>query len=85
MKDTDGTLRGILEDHFGLEPRDIVAESRIVEDLGADSLDVVELQMEIDEEFAIETTDEEYGKVKTYGELLELVTKQLRAVEVTAS
>lgn len=82
MKDTDGTLRAIIEQHFGLKARDIVEESRFIEDFKADSLDIVELQMEVDEEFAIETSDEEYEHVRTYGDLLKLVVEKN---EVTAS
>lgn len=63
----------ILSDQLDLDEAIIKPESRIIEDLGADSLDVVEIQMEIEDEFDILPTDDEIEKIKTVQELLELV------------
>jgi len=52
---------------------DIKMESRLVEDLGADSLDIVELIMEFEDEFEISLPDEEVAKMKTIGDAVKYI------------
>ena len=54
---------------------DVKIESRLVEDLGADSLDVVELIMAFEDEFNITLPDEEASKLKTIGDIVNFISK----------
>ena len=60
----------LLEDQFGKEESEIELSMDIAEDLGADSLDVVELLMSIEDEFSMEIPDEEIENIKTVGDLV---------------
>ena len=63
-------LTKIITDRLGVEPDQIVPDATFNEDLGADSLDLVELIMGIEEEFDIEIPDEDAEKLTTVGEAL---------------
>ena len=64
-------LKRIISDQLGVEPAEIVPEAKFTDDLGADSLDQVELVMAIEEEFEIEIPDEEAEKLTTFGDAVE--------------
>ena len=67
-------LCNILAEQFGVEPETIKPETTFVEDLGADSLDLVELMMSIEEEFDIgEISEQDAAKIKTVGDVLGLL------------
>lgn len=68
-------LRKIFVEHLGVEPDAVTREAGIINDLGADSLDTVELAMAIEEEFGIMISDEEWERVSTFGEALTLIQK----------
>ena len=63
-------LKEIITDRLGVEEDKIVPEASFVEDLGADSLDIVELIMGIEEEFDIEIPDEDAEKLTSVGEAM---------------
>ncbi|NLB84157.1 MAG: acyl carrier protein [Synergistaceae bacterium] len=63
-------LKEIIIDRLDVEEDQIVPEASFVEDLGADSLDIVELIMGIEEEFDIELPDEDAEKLTTVGEAM---------------
>ena len=63
-------LKEIIEDRLDVEEDQIVPEASFVEDLGADSLDIVELIMGIEEEFDIEIPDEDAEKLTSVGEAM---------------
>lgn len=63
-------IRAILCQQLDVEEEKITMESSITDDLGADSLDVVDLLMSIEDEFDIEIPDEEIENVKTVGDLV---------------
>lgn len=63
----------ILADQLGADAADMSMETNIAKDLGADSLDVVELLMAIDDEFGVEIPDEEIENIKTIGDLVEYI------------
>jgi acyl carrier protein len=63
-------LRDIIVDRLDVEEDQIVPEASFVEDLGADSLDIVELIMGIEEEFDIEIPDEDAEKLTSVGEAM---------------
>lgn len=60
----------LLADQFGKDSSEIELTMDIAEDLGADSLDVVELLMSIEDEFSMEIPDEEIENIKTVGDLV---------------
>lgn len=71
------SIRGILCNSLDRDPGQINPESRLVEDLGADSLDSVELVMALEDELGIEIDDSELDGVKTIGQLVEIVGAKL--------
>ena len=70
-------LQKILSDNLGIEPDEIRPEARFVEDLGADSLDVLELVMAIEEEFDIEIPEESLDGITTVQDAVDLIKKAL--------
>ena len=58
-------IQQIIADELDASPEKIVREARLVEDLGADSLSVIELVMSFEDEFGIQIPDEELEKIKT--------------------
>lgn len=63
-------VRQIIANQLDLDPASITMESGLIEDLRADSLDVVELVMDMEQEFDVEIPDEELPKVKTVGDIV---------------
>jgi acyl carrier protein len=63
-------IKSIIADQLGLDAGEITMESSFVDDLGADSLDIVELIMALEEEFEIEFPDEDAEKVSTVGDVV---------------
>lgn len=63
-------VKAILSDQFDAEEDSITMDTTIQEDLGADSLDVVDLLMTIEDEFEVEVPDEEIENIKTVGNLV---------------
>jgi len=68
MENLDAKLKTIIVDQLGVEEAKISDEANFVNDLGADSLDIVELVMAMEEEFDIEISDEDAEKIKTVGD-----------------
>ncbi len=66
-------VKELLANQFDMDPNDLSMETNIAVDLGADSLDVVELLTEIEDEFQIEIPDEEIENIKTIGDLTEYI------------
>lgn len=66
-------IRKILADQFNVEEETITAETNIQEDLGADSLDVVDVIMSLEDEFEFEVPDHEIENIKTVGALVQFV------------
>lgn len=63
-------VKNIIVDRLGVEESEIKLESSFKEDLGADSLDVVELVMELEDEFDMEISDEDAEKINTVGDVV---------------
>lgn len=70
-------VKAIIVDQLGVEENEVKLESSFVDDLGADSLDVVELVMAIESEFEIEVSDEDYDKVGTVGDVVEYIRERV--------
>ena len=64
-------VRDIITEQLGIEASEITPESTFVDDLGADSLDIVELIMAFEEEFNMEIPDEEAEKISKVGDVVE--------------
>ena len=67
MASIEEKVRDIIVTELGASPEKVVAEAKFVEDLGADSLDTVELVMAFEEEFGIEVPEEETDKLMSVG------------------
>lgn len=63
-------VREILAEQLDVKAEEITMESQIADDLGADSLDVVDLLMSLEDEFDVEIPDEEIENIKTVGNLV---------------
>lgn len=66
-------IQEILADHLNLTAEEIKMESNITSDLGADSLDLVEMIMDFEEEFNVSIPDAEVEKIKTVGDLVNFI------------
>ncbi|MBD5527566.1 MAG: acyl carrier protein [Lachnospiraceae bacterium] len=66
-------IRGIIAGILNVDPEGISTDSTFIEDLGADSLDVFQIVMGIEEEFDIEISPEDAERISTVGEAVELV------------
>ena len=60
----------IIEEQLGVDPERVKSESSFIDDLGADSLDIVELVMAMEEEFEIEIPDEDAEKLRTVQDVM---------------
>ena len=74
----DEKIINLIADKLGKKKEIIKMESRLVEDLGADSLDVVELIMTFEEEFGVSLPDEDVSKLKTVGDIADYVEAQIK-------
>lgn len=66
-------VKNIVADQLGVDATEITAESSFIEELGADSLDVVELIMALETEFDIEIPEEEAENVSTVGDVVDYI------------
>lgn len=70
-------LQAIVVEELGVDQADVTRDASILDDLGADSLDVVELIMAIEEEFDVTVEDETVQKLKTVGDVLTHIEKEV--------
>ena len=77
MSDNLIRIKEIIIDKLGIEENKITLEARFIEDLGADSLDTVELIMQFEEEFDIEISDDDAEKLTTVGSSIDYITSKL--------
>jgi acyl carrier protein len=77
MSDISDKIKTIICDQLMVDPEEVTDESSFVEDLGADSLDTVELIMEFEDEFGIEISDEQAEQISTVGEAIAYLEKLL--------
>lgn len=75
MDDIANKVRAIIADQLMVDPEEVTDEASFVEDLGADSLDTVELIMEFEDEFGVEISDEDAEKIGTVGEAVAYMSK----------
>ncbi len=72
-------VKAIVVEQLGVEADQVMPQSKFVEDLGADSLDVVELVMALEEEFDLEIPDEDAEKIATVGEASKYIERHVEA------
>ncbi|MCS7171050.1 MAG: acyl carrier protein [Aquificaceae bacterium] len=77
--DLEQRIKEIIADQLGVEVDKLNPGARFVEDLGADSLDVVELVMAFEEEFGIEIPDEDAEKIRTVGDVVDYLKEKVKA------
>jgi acyl carrier protein len=77
MTDAVSRVRAIIAEQLGVKPEEVTPEASFVEDLGADSLDTVELVMALEEEFGIEIPDEDAEKMTTVGEAVKYIEDKI--------
>jgi acyl carrier protein len=76
MGTVDERVKKIIGEQLGVEENEVTPEASFMEDLGADSLDTVELVMALEEEFGIEIPDEDAEKILTVGKALDYVKEK---------
>lgn len=75
-KSIESRVKDIIVEQLGVNADQVTTEAKFVEDLGADSLDTVELVMAFEEEFDIEVPDEEAEKLQAVGDVVAFITSQ---------
>lgn len=70
-------VTAIVSDQMGVDKKEITMETSFVRDLNADSLDTVELVMELEEEFDVTIPDEDAEKIQTVGQAIEYIEKHI--------
>ncbi|CAB1275930.1 MULTISPECIES: acyl carrier protein [Candidatus Nitrosacidococcus] len=73
MSDIESRVKEIVVEQLGVNPEEVTNESSFVDDLGADSLDTVELVMALEEAFECEIPDEEAEKISTVQEAIDYI------------
>lgn len=63
----------LVAEQLGIDKKNVKLESNIIEDLGADSLDVIEMLMTLEDEYGITIPDEKINQIKTVGQIVELI------------
>src|SRR3569832_256838 len=76
MATVEERVNKIIAEQLGVEEDEVTPEASFVEDLGADSLDTVELVMALEEEFSIEIPDEDAEKILTVGKALDYIKEK---------
>jgi acyl carrier protein len=69
----ESRVKEIIIDQLGVDEKEVTSEAKFIDDLGADSLDLVELVMALEEEYDTEITDEEAEKIQTVGDAIEYI------------
>jgi acyl carrier protein len=77
MSDVAERVTKIIVEHLGIDAAKVKPEASFIEDLGADSLDTVELVMAFEEEFSVEIPDEASEKIMTVGDAVKFLTEAL--------
>ncbi|HVT40041.1 MAG TPA: acyl carrier protein [Gemmatimonadaceae bacterium] len=79
MPDHSEKVKDIIEKELGVEREKLTTEASFIEDLGADSLDIVELVMEFEKEFNIDIPDEDAEKLRTVGDATKYLNDKIGA------
>jgi len=77
-RDVAATVKKIVVDHLGVEEGKVTEDASFIDDLGADSLDTVELVMAFEEEFGSEISDNEAEKILTVGDAIKFIENKTK-------
>ena len=77
MASVEEKVKKIIVDQLGISPDEVTLDAKFVDDLGADSLDIVELIMAFEEEFEIEIPDEDAEKIETVGDAVRYIEERI--------
>lgn len=78
MSDITSRVKSIIVDKLGVEESEVTLEASFTNDLGADSLDTVELIMEFEKEFNIAIPDDQAEKISTVGQAVEYISANVK-------
>lgn len=76
MSDIAERVKKIVAEHLGVEEAKVVEGASFIDDLGADSLDTVELTMSFEEEFGVEIPDDAAENIQTVGDAVKFITEK---------
>lgn len=77
-KSIEQRVKEIIVEQLGVNPDQVTPEAKFIEDLGADSLDTVELVMALEEEFGSEIPDEEAEKLQSVGDVIKYIEENCK-------
>lgn len=75
MSDTFNKVKALIIEKLNVNPSDVTENATFIEDLGADSLDIVDFVMALEEEFGVDIPDEEAQKIKTVKDAVDFIEK----------
>ena len=75
----EAKLKELIVQQLGVSESEVVPEAKFIDDFGADSLDLVELVMELEDEYGIEIPDEDAEKIVTVGDALKYIKDHVKA------
>ena len=79
MSETADRVKKIVVEHLGVEADKVTEDASFIDDLGADSLDIVELVMAFEEEFSIEIPDDAAEKIQTVGDAINFINSNAKS------
>ncbi|HPE68225.1 MAG TPA: acyl carrier protein [Thermotogota bacterium] len=71
-------VRTVIVENLGVEPEVVTPTASLIDDIGADSLELVDLTMDVEEQLGVRIDNAELSDVETVGDILELIEKKLR-------
>jgi acyl carrier protein len=71
-------VKKMIVDQLGVSEAEVVPEAKFIDDLGADSLDIVELVMALEDEYGIEIPDEDAEKIETVGDAIKYIEEHMK-------
>lgn len=77
MDSIESKIRHFIAEHLCVDPNKVTDDANLLDDLGADSLDAIELVMLFEEEFGLEIEDEEFEKCQTVGKVVNLLKSKI--------
>src|ERR1700754_2712542 len=77
-KSIEEKVKDIIVEQLGVNPEQVTPQASFIEDLGADSLDIVELVMACEEEFSVEVPDEDAEKLQTVGDVIKYIEERAK-------
>jgi len=77
MSGVSEKVKSVIAEQLGVKPEEVTDDAKFVDDLGADSLDTVELVMALEEEYGVEIPDEDAEKLTTVGEAIKYIDEKI--------